>query len=104
ECVSQPVLVVDDLGGDATTDLGVEQVGVLRGRVVAPDRHLLDVGDGRAGLLRQLRDRAVVVQPGQRAEPCPREVGRGGQRDQGVGVGGVAGDPDPYVVGRHVVQ
>ena len=36
----EPVLVADGLGGVAAADLGVEQVGVLGGRVVAPDRHL----------------------------------------------------------------
>ena len=35
----------DDLGGVLAGDLGVEDVGVLSRRVVAPDRHLLDVGD-----------------------------------------------------------
>ena len=33
-------LVADDLGGVPAADLGVEDVGVLGGGVVAPDRHL----------------------------------------------------------------
>ena len=40
EVVLDPGLVAHDLGGVAAADLGVEQVGVLRGGVVAPDRHL----------------------------------------------------------------
>ena len=31
-------------------DLAVEEIGVLRGGVVAPDRHLLHVGDGTESL------------------------------------------------------
>ena len=85
-------------------DLGVEEVGVLGGGVVAPDRHLLDVGDRGAGLGGELRDRAVVVEPGQRREPLPRDVGGVGHRDQRVGVGGVAGDADPDVVGGDLVE
>ena len=38
--VVDPGLVVDDLGGVLAADLGVEEVGVLGGGVVAPDRHL----------------------------------------------------------------
>ena len=40
EVVLEPGLVVDHLGGVLAADLGVEEVGVLGGRVVAPDRHL----------------------------------------------------------------
>ena len=85
-------------------DLGVEEVGVLGRRVVAPDRHVRDVGDRGAGLRGELRDRAVVVEPGERREPLPRDVGRVGHRDQGVGVGGVAGDADAYVGGGDGVE
>src|ERR1700675_4133441 len=52
----------------------MEHVGVLGGRVIAPDGHLLDVGHGRAGLGRQLRDRPVVVQPGERGEALLGDV------------------------------
>ena len=45
EVVLDPGLVADELGGVLALDLGVEEVGVLGRRVVAPDRHLLDVGD-----------------------------------------------------------
>ncbi|CKQ80443.1 Uncharacterised protein [Mycobacterium tuberculosis] len=66
--------------------------------MIAPDRHLLDVGDRRAGLGGQLRDRPIVVQPGERREPLAGNVGRIGHRDQRVGVGGVAGHPDANVI------
>ena len=94
----------DDLGGVLAADLGVEQVGVLGGGVVAPDRHLLDVGDRGAGLGGQLRDRPVVVEAGQRREPLLRDVGGVGHRDQRVGVGRVAGDADADVVGGDLVE
>ena len=92
------------LGGVLAVDLGVEEVGVLGRRVVAPDRHLRDVGDLRAGLGRELRDRAVVVEAGQRGEALARDVGGVGHRDEGVGVGRVAGDADAHVVGGDRVE
>ena len=49
-----PLVVADGLVGVLAADLAVEQVGVLRRRVVAPDRHLRDVGDRRAELLGEL--------------------------------------------------
>ena len=99
-----PRLVVDDLGGVLAVDLGVEDVGVLGGRVVAPDGDLLDVGDLGAGLLGQLRDGPVVVQAGQRGEPLLGDVGRVVLRDQRVGVGRVAGHADADVVGGDGVE
>ena len=63
-----PLVVADRLVGVLPADLGVEQVGVLRRRVVAPDRHLLHVGDRRAELLGDLADRPVVVEAGHRRE------------------------------------
>ena len=71
-------------------DLGVEHVGVLRGRVVAPDRHLRDGGAVHAGLGRQLRDGAVVVEARHGREPARVEVLGVALRDQRVRVGGVA--------------
>ena len=92
------------LGGVLPVDLGVEDVGVLRGRVVAPDRHLADVGDGDAGLGGELRDGAVVVEAGQRREALARDVRGVAHRDERVGVGRVAGHRDADVVGGVVVQ
>ena len=54
-------------------DLGVEQVGVLGRRVVAPDRHLLDVGDRGAGL----RRRAARSRGCGRAGSAPRSAPAG---------------------------
>ena len=42
----EPLLVGDDVGGGLAADPGVGEVGVLRGRVVAPDGHVGDVGHG----------------------------------------------------------
>lgn len=85
-------------------DLRVEDVRVLGGRVVAPDGQALDVGDVGAGLLRELRDRAVVVQAGHRGEALGRYVRGGGLRDERVGVGRVAHDQDLDVVRGVVVD
>src|SRR5690606_35586531 len=90
EFVFQPLLVVDGLGGVFSLDLGVEDVRVLGGGVVAPDGHLLDVRDGDLELLGELGDGAVVVEAGHRGEALGGDVGRVGLGDEGVGVGGVA--------------
>ena len=57
-----------------------------------------------AGLLRELGQRAVVVQAGHRGEALGRHVRGGGLRDQRVGVGRVADDQDLDVVRGVVVD
>ena len=56
-------------------DLGVEEVGVLGGGVVAPDGHVGDVAHGHAGLGGELGHGPVVVEAGHRGEAlvgrCP---------------------------------
>jgi hypothetical protein len=79
-------------------------VRVLRGRVVAPDRHAPDRGHRLLGLVGELRYCPVVVEPGHGGEPLARDVRRVVHRDQRVGVGRVADDEDPQVVGCLVGQ
>ena len=59
---------------------------------------------GGAGLLRELRERAVVVEAGHRGEALGRYVRGGGLGDQRVGVGRVADDEDLDVVRGVVVD
>lgn len=86
------------------SDGGVEDVRVLGGGVVAPDGQALDVCDRGARLLRELGQRAVVVQAGHGGEALGRDVRGGGLGDQGVGVGRVADDQDAHVVRGVVVD
>jgi len=99
ELVAQPG-VVHLLGGDLAADLGVVEVGVLGGGVVAPDRHPLHLGERHAELGGELGDGAVVVEPGHGREPLAGHVGRGGLGDERVGVGRVADHQHAHVVGR----
>jgi hypothetical protein len=69
---------------------GLEQVRVLGGGVVAPDSHLPDRGNRLADLLRDLRDRSVVVKAHHAGELGRFERGGVLHRDQGVGVGRIA--------------
>ena len=62
------------------------------------------VVDGLAGLAGQLSLGAVVIQTGQGGEVIVRDVGRVGGGNEGVGVGGVAGDENANVVGGDLVQ
>jgi hypothetical protein len=72
--------------------------------VVAPDDDLLDVADGAAGFLRELRDGAVVVEAGHRGEIARVQVLRVGARDERVGVRRIADDEDLHVAVGYLVQ
>jgi hypothetical protein len=72
--------------------------------VVAPHDEVLDVGDARVQLLRDLRDGAVLVEAGHRGEPLARDVGRVAHGDERVRVGRVADHEDPHVVGGVSVE
>ena len=91
-------LPADEVGSDLAFDLRVEEVGVLRRGMVAPYRHVRDRGDGHIAFLRDLGDRAVVVEPGHRGEPLARDRARVVHRDEAVRVRRIADDEDAYVV------
>ena len=103
EVTFEPSLV-DEFRNGLAAGGRLEDVGVLGGRVVAPDRELLDVRRGYAGLCSQLGERTVVVETGQRREAFPRNVRGVAHGDQRIGVGRVAGDRDSDVVGRVVIE
>ena len=90
EIVFEPGLVVDHRPDFFAAGGGVEHIGVLRGRVVAPDREFLDVGDGFADFLGDLRQCAIVVEAHHRREVRRLEFGRIFHGDQAVGVGRIA--------------
>jgi len=96
--------LVDHRGRVLPADLGVEDIGVLGGRVVAPDRHLGDLADAHAELLGQHGLGAVVVEPGEGVEAFAGDIWRVAHRDQGIGVGRVAGDQDAHIVGGRLVE
>ena len=97
-------LLVDELGRDLTVDAGVEEVGVHRVVVVAPDGQAVDGGDRDLELLGEHREGAVVVEAGQGVETLLGDVGSIVHRDEGVGVGRVSGDEDLDVVGGDLVE
>ena len=74
EHVRVPVGVVDPVLQRLAVDGGEAVIRVHRRRMVAPHHQLLDAGDGDAGLDRQLRQRAVVVQAQHRGEVLRRQV------------------------------
>ena len=82
----------------------MEDVGVLGGGVIAPHGDPADLVDARAGASGQLGDGAIVVEAGQGGEPVGRDLGSVGGGDRGVGVGGVADDDHPDVIGGNVVD
>ena len=85
-----PGVVADELVGVLAVDLAVEEVGVLRRRVVAPDRHPPHARDRHADALRELAHGAVVIEPRHRGDLARIEVGGVVERDQRVRVGRVA--------------
>ena len=94
--------VFDQAFGGFTLHGGVADVRVLGGGVVAPDGHLGDIGAVRAGFFGELRQRAVVVKAGHRREVARVKIGRGGLRDEGIGIGRVT-DNQHFDVARGVV-
>ena len=72
--------------------------------MVAPDRHLGDVADRHLGLLGQLRQGPVMVQPSQRTEPFGRDVGRIVHGDERIGIGRIPGHTDADIVGGDCVE
>src|SRR5216683_7458779 len=97
ELALQPAVVLDHIEGRKAGDIGVASVGVLRGRVVAPDAQVPYDPDRYAGLPGQQRLGAVLVQPGH-GKPALREyLGSVGSGDQAVGVARVTDDEDANV-------
>ena len=80
------------------------QVGILRRRVVAPDDHFPEIGHVRARLLRQLRERAVVIETNHRRETRGAQARRVLHRDQRIGVRRVADDQHAHVAIRDGVE
>ena len=95
-------VVVHELPHGLVTRGCVVDIRVLGGRVVAPDDAVLDVGDGHAGALGDLAERAVVVQAGEAGDVLLGDLGSVVGQDERVGVGGVGHD-DNLDVGAGVL-
>jgi hypothetical protein len=101
EFVSDP-LSINEVHGGLSVDDGVSDIGVHGGRVVSPDGHLVDGGDGVTGLESELGEGSVVVESGHGGEVGNGDIGSVVLADEGVGVGGVS-DNDGLDVTRSVV-
>src|SRR5690606_7216004 len=95
---------VDLVHGYLAIHQAVVQVWVLGAGVVAPDGHLLDVVDGLAELVGQLRHATVVVEAGHGGELARVDVRRVALGDQGVGVGRVADYQHLDVTAGHFID
>src|SRR5262249_35739503 len=73
EVALDPGLIVDELRDLGAIDLRRVQIRVLGRRVIAPYGELAHRGDGLTDLLRDLRERAVVVEAHHRREVRGRE-------------------------------
>ena len=81
--------VVDEFEGGTARDGRVRDVGDHGRGVIPPDAEVTDVGHVRAGLLRKLRERTVLVEAQQSREGRAREIRGVQHRDAGVRVAGV---------------
>ncbi len=104
EGVAVPALVGHDFRGRLPGDGREPIVGIHRGRVIAPDDHLLDRVDRLAGLGGELGKRAVVVEAQHRREALARQARRALHRDVGIGVGGIADHEHLDVAARRRVE
>ena len=99
ELAAQPAVVLDHLRRRQADDARVLRVRVLRRRVIPPDRHVGDDVHRHAGLPRELRLGAVLVEPRHREPAVGRHVRCVAPRDQAVRVARVADHEDAHVVG-----
>jgi len=95
---------VDEGRSVDTGNLGVPDVGVHGGGVVAPDGHLLDVGGPRVGLKGQLGQGSVVIKTGHSSEAGGGEVRGIGLADEGVCVGWVSNNDSLAVTSGVIVD
>ena len=82
----QPFAVADDVRHGPALNFRVEEIGIHRGAVVAPDGQVADGGDVHAGLLRELRLGAVFIQRGHGEEAVLGHAGRVVGGDERIGV------------------
>jgi len=87
-----------------TADRAVPDVGVHSGGVVAPDGHLLDVGDLGVGHESKLGQSSVVIKTGHGCEGRGWEIRSIVLADKGVRVGGVADDDRLAVTGGVIID
>ena len=102
--VSLNQLCIDHRQRRLAVDGGVMQVRILGRRMVAPDDDLLDLRQGRAGFLGELRQAAVVIQSGHRRESVARQRWRIALRDERIGIGRIADDQHAHIAARDRIQ
>ena len=95
---------IDEAGSILASDLGVADIGVHGGRVVAPDGHLLDIGGPRVSLEGELSQGSVVIKTGHGGEGGGGEIRSVVLADESVGVGGVADDDGLSVTSAVIVD
>src|SRR5665213_3676107 len=99
EFTLEPSLVLDHRRDHLAGNLRVEEIGIHRGAVIAPDGKVGDGGDVHAGLFGELRFGAVFVERSHGEEPFLRHAGRVVGGDERIGVAGIADDEHADVAG-----
>ena len=82
-------MVIDHVLDALSCHFGKSVIGIHRGRMVAPDHHVFDIGHSFAGFSRQLAERSVVVQAQHGGEVFSRQIGGAFHGDIGIGIGRV---------------
>lgn len=101
ELISNP-LGINEIWGRLSVDNGVADIWVHGWGVVAPDGHLLDVGDLGVGLESKLGKSSVVVKSGHGSEVLSWDIWSVVLADHGVSVGWVT-DNDGAAVSLGIV-
>ena len=104
EIALEPIAVVDHVHCGLAVDSGIREIGILRGGVVAPDRHVGDCRNVYPGLLSELRLGAVFVEARHCKPPVVRHIRCVVHGDQAVGVARVADDECADVAGSVVLD
>ena len=80
------------------------QIGILGGGMIAPNDHLVDLGERCSGLLAELGEPPVVIEARHRGETIRRDRRRVTLSDQRIGVRGIADHQDAYLAARDRIQ
>ena len=66
--------LIDQLDCRLALNACIKKVGVLRRRMITPDRHIGDVGIDRTGFLSDLRDSTIMIKTRHSGELAPRDI------------------------------
>ena len=100
EVTLQPFVITDDVRGGLAIDLGIEEIRILCGAVIAPDGQVADAAGEHASLGGELALGAIFIQAGHGEPAVGGNALRAVHGDQAVRVAGIPHHKHAHVTGR----